>query len=433
MEKEIKKEKYHLNVLNIILGTKCNMQCRHCCGGDITKHLELDLNCIENLIPDIYGIDTLAFIGYETTLYIDKMKQVFNMLIDNNIKINKIGIKTNAKIYSQKLVDFLKYAKNYVTSPQQSVINISVDKFHFENENNKKLILANLDRYKKELSDICSVIEMNLTELFLMGRAKQLTREETQDIDNIYTYQANTPNNIEIIKVCQGKQNTCNNGNCVKNCIVTDIVLTPNGYIFCDSVEQAYQAITDNNYKNAMGNILNISLKDMIENYQKINTSEPSYIKIKVKNDAIWQMDYILFKIVKYKEQFIKNFLEKNIKNHYEIRKNFNDEILSKPLPKCNNDIYNIYNAIKLNIIQHIKLCSIINIAIGATIKEIPNYDSFKNLIEFENNNCIMGIEHLFFNYEIWLKKWESYEKWDIDTMVDCVEYYLNEIDKLDK
>lgn len=37
----MEKEKYNLHDLSIILGTHCNMNCKHCCGGDIKQHIEL--------------------------------------------------------------------------------------------------------------------------------------------------------------------------------------------------------------------------------------------------------------------------------------------------------------------------------------------------------------------------------------------------------
>lgn len=32
-------KKVHLNDLDIILGTKCNLNCKHCAGGQPQKHL----------------------------------------------------------------------------------------------------------------------------------------------------------------------------------------------------------------------------------------------------------------------------------------------------------------------------------------------------------------------------------------------------------
>ena len=54
-------KKYYLDVLDIILGTQCNLKCRHCMGGSPPNHLTIDISCIENIIPDIYGINKLAW------------------------------------------------------------------------------------------------------------------------------------------------------------------------------------------------------------------------------------------------------------------------------------------------------------------------------------------------------------------------------------
>ena len=59
------KTKCHLNNLAIILGTKCNLKCKHCLGGNPKEKMVIQNKYIDDLIPNITGIDELSFIGYD--------------------------------------------------------------------------------------------------------------------------------------------------------------------------------------------------------------------------------------------------------------------------------------------------------------------------------------------------------------------------------
>ena len=97
--------KVHLNNLAVIVGTACNLKCKHCLGGNPNKHMVIQEKYINDLTPNITGIDELSFIGYEDTLYIEEMKMIFDKLLSAGIKINRFTAFTNAVDYSQDLID----------------------------------------------------------------------------------------------------------------------------------------------------------------------------------------------------------------------------------------------------------------------------------------------------------------------------------------
>lgn len=441
-------EKYNLHDLSIILGTKCNMNCKHCCGGDIKQHTELDLKCIEKIISEIYGIVTLGFIGYETTLYIDKMKKIFDLLIQNNIRINMIKVNTNGKIFSQELVDFLRYSKDYVVYPQQSRLLISYDNFHFQNDNDKSDIIVNTEKYQKELAGICYVGKIEeldsklglIDGLMLTGRAKQLTKEETQDIPKIYTYATNIEKRLFIKPKCDGVENMCKNinGDCVRNCIDTPLILTPNGYLFVSNSVNAFNALAEDNYNNSIGNILNNSFRTIINNTPHKKEQPNNLIIIKNAKDPLWKMEYRLFKVTYFKEQLIENFYKKNVRKHYELWEEFDDEfraleIFRKPLRWSDglNTVSEmiVFIRIKEIFLKTSELCSIIDTDMkGATIQGIPHYEEFCDIIENVNDNCIQEIEKLWGNYQAWYNKWVSYENWEIDEIIRYSELLMQEM-----
>ena len=444
----MEKEKYNLHDLSIILGTHCNMNCKHCCGGDIKQHIELDLKCIENIIPEIYGIVTLGFVGYETTLYIDKMQEIFELLIQNNVRVNMIKVNTNGKTYSQELVDFLKSSKDYVIYPKQSRLLISYDSFHFQNDNDKADIIANTEKYQRELADICYVGKIEeldsklglIDGLMLTGRAKQLTKEEIQDIPRIYTYTTNKEKRLYIKSKCDGVENMCKNinGDCVKNCIDTPLILTPNGYLYVSNSVNAFNALAENNYNDSIGNILDNSFREIIDNTPHKKEQPNNLIIIQNAKDPIWRMEYRLFKATYFKEQLRKNFYDKNVRKHYELWEQFDNEyktleIFRKPLRWSDglNTVpeMSVFIAVKEIFLKTMKLCGMIDVVMkSATVNGIPHYEEFCNIVDYENDNCIQGIEKLWGNYEIWYNKWVSYENWEINDIVKYAELLMQEM-----
>ena len=118
-----KNKKVFLNSLEIILGTRCNLKCSHCLGGD-PKNMEIQPQHIDKIIDNITGIDKLSFIGYEISLYIDKIKMIFDKLIAANTKVNRIVFCTNAVVFSQELADlFNDFRHNHTTKCSAVLLN----------------------------------------------------------------------------------------------------------------------------------------------------------------------------------------------------------------------------------------------------------------------------------------------------------------------
>ena len=211
------KTKCHLNNLAIILGTKCNLKCSHCLGGNPKEKMVIQNKYIDDLIPNITGIDELSFIGYEITFYIKEMKMIFDKLLNAGIKINRFTMNTNATIYSQQLTDLVKHYQKYVTYPDKIMIHFSDDIFHYHNGFNKEKMVKNAEKYIKELNN-CQVAIQDFNKetetLVIQGRAENLDSSYIDRIKKvIIPITDNTNFRVEFRAKCQGKQNTCNNGN----------------------------------------------------------------------------------------------------------------------------------------------------------------------------------------------------------------------------
>lgn len=265
--------KVHINRLGIILGTKCNLQCGHCLGGNPKKQMVIQEQYIDDLSTNLTGIDELAFIGFEDTLYIPEMQMVFGKILQAGIKVNRFDVFTNAVKYSPELVEFVKHYKNYVTYPNKVMLHLSEDKFHYNNgftlekwnENVQKYIAElKLDNYQIQRFNN-DIPQCGANTLCIQGRAKRLNYEQLQGVMKIdipITDQTNQY--IAFRETCEGSQNTCNNGQCICNCIVDPIILTPNGYVF-NHDGMAFNAIDTGDFIQAIGHISNMSLYDMVQ------------------------------------------------------------------------------------------------------------------------------------------------------------------------
>lgn len=326
--------KVHLNKLAIILGTKCNLKCKHCLGGNPKENMVIQDKYIDELIPNLTGIDELSFIGYEITFYIKEIKMIFDKLLNAGIKINRFTMNTNAVIYSQQLTDLVKHYQKYVTYPDKVMMHFSDDIFHYHNGFTKEKMVKNAEKYIKELNN-CQVAIQDFNKetetLVIQGRAKNLDSSYIDKIKKVnIPITDNTNFQVEFRPECKGKQNTCNNGNCVCNCIVSEIVMTPDGYIFVND-GMAFNAITTKNYIQSIGHISKMSLYDMVENQNKnYSQSKDKSVSIRFKDEYAvdWYVqkvvyDYVIsvkqiLQVVNGNDRISYNSIKANIKNEFD-------------------------------------------------------------------------------------------------------------------
>ena len=427
-----KNKKVFLNCLGIILGTKCNLKCSHCLGGD-PKNIEIQPQYIDRIIDNITGIDEVKFMGFEISLYIDKIKMVFNKLIAANIRVNHITFLTNAVVFSQELADiFNDFRYNHTTKPNLALFQISGDKYHYNNGFTAEKLRNNFNRYSEVIKDCdygCNTLSDGL---YIMGRAKNLKINELDSVDKIICPSFGVAHYMEFRHKCEGEQNTCNNGNCIYNCVVTDIILLPNGYVFGHDME-AFNALDKDDYSFAIGHIEKDSLYDMVNNYMsKYNViSPPKNIVFKSKTYT-WYVQYLLYEYLKFREATLSAFEKNNFSLYLEQRKKF-----IKIVNDVENKIKHIHE--KDDIVYYNHITNIIaneckHIAkMGDEYFLIPNANKpkitnrIKSLYKMsplakENFKAYVGIE-----YHLYRKLWEYYENCDFEKYKETSEKILQE------
>lgn len=427
-------KKYYLDVLEIILGTRCNLKCRHCMGGSPPNHLTMKMSCIDNLTPDIYGINKLSFIGYETTLYIPLMQEIFDKLIKSNISINKITVCTNGKVYSQELVDFFKYASTKTKYSVRNKLLISDDIFHLEQQNTDTF-MANVEKYKVNLSP--AIVEINqLKDIILTGNANNLSRQDIRQagIFDIGLLRSGKCEKFVIVdeykKMCD---DNCSDGNSYNNFVMSPIVISPNGFIYIYDV-RAFKDLSEGSTsegiadisKNRLSNI--IELSEIIKNVTSCDYDNLLNFQI---NDSKWKFDYGLFKIISVEEKYVEVFENRNdigfkILDRIAASKNWYLSIENpNKLPNVSKILYSLY----LNEIENIKSIRIFFNYLKPSTQNM-RFEDYRKRIFNRHSETVSAITEIWGDYNVWRKKWQAYENWDIDEFAKNTEYILQELDR---
>lgn len=404
-------KKYHLNYLSITLGTKCNMNCPHCMGGNPKIDMVFNTKCLDNLCKDIYGIDELVFAAYEPSLYIDIAREIFDKIIKSQVRINRVTICTNARIYSQELTDFIIYVRNYVKRPERTELNISLDRFHFYDKHIENDIKSNAEIYKKVLDNICTIKSQNLYGgLMMTGRAKNLTKSDCKDIDSIILPKENAKIKMTIKDVCAAKENTCCNGQCITNCIQSPLMVNPNGHIYL-SDGQALSAIDNNDYSQSIGCLINQSFSAIIENYlheiSNIQDFSDAYI-IDNNLKGIKKADYICYQITALKREAVKAFEDDNEYSYKKSLQKLND--IDFQIPINNGDNKATYQ-------KHLDYID----GMSKIIETINSYFTLPKILRIVvRKECQSTIDQLK-SYEMnntRFQMWQAYENWDLEKVV---------------
>ena len=415
--------KVHLNQLAIILGTNCNLKCPHCLGGNPNK-MQIEEEYIDALTDCISGIDELSFFGYETTLYIDKIHMVFEKLINANIIINRFSIFTNAVSFSEKLVDLIKLYQGYVKKPERVMLHFSDDSFHYNDRFTQEECFNNIQKYIDVFGDSCQYSIQKFdkdTHLLIQGRAKELSSKQTAAIPKILIPINNKNYFIEFRDKCEGIQNTCNNGNCVCNCIVTPIVLTPNGFVFSNDY-LAFNAIATNDYSQSIGHICEMSLMDMVvrqnEHYDKRKDKTQSIV-FRDENSYAWAIQKLIYDYLMFVENAIKAAKDVELLSYNKCKMDFSKNaeklrILYENNIEHDNELYSIiledYSTIT-NILDSYFVFPFFKPLFAKQIEMYQEITPFRkgNFKEF------VGIE-----YEQFMQLWNCYNMCDYDGYVSA-------------
>lgn len=235
------RKKYRLSIRNALieLGRKCNFKCRHCYQGE-SKDVAITPEVVEALCDNVLWIDELRFVGGEPMLYVDELRMILEIFKKRRIKVNYLGIITNMSMQSQEFADVYNDWADYITYPDKSGIEVSIDPFHLDFIT-KSQIEKNIAFYREKCPSLKAKERIGVYDntmekcIVMVGRAKNWTAEEIAECHIVESPpQSLTPKyEVMINKKCLGE-----NGNefnlcgykCVKNCAFYDRAFV----LYCD-------------------------------------------------------------------------------------------------------------------------------------------------------------------------------------------------------
>lgn len=422
-------EKVHINWLNIIIGTKCNLTCKHCIGGSPKREEVLSIETVDKLIENITGIDTLFLLGYEVSLYCKKLREILDRFVTSSIKINKLSLVTNAAVYSKDLADiFNDFRYHHTAKPTEASWQFSPDKFHFNSGFTKEKYVDNKTKYKKVIGDDCHFIENDLIDgLVICGRAKSLESSDLEDVEKITIENtAQKFSSVGFREKCEGKQNTCNNGKCICNCILSPITLVPQGYIIVGDLMPFY-CMGTNDYKTALGNINKESLYDMIQRDRRENRPNKQNIVFRDKNNAVWCVSYLIYRFIQIKREFRKILLNTKLdlatkqtaaiillEGFKKIYSKMDIESKAQNVEAHRKFIDNTTNAIKTEF--------------NYLYETIFYYWLIKNrLDELDKISAFTqkGLKLIGLDYDVFMRHWDAYEDCNFDIFKQTIDFFV--------
>lgn len=409
-------KKVHLNSIDIILGTRCNLNCRHCAGGK-PKNMTIQEKYIDDLLDNLTGICTLAFSGYEISFYKNEIKMIFDKIKSRNINVDTIRFFTNAVFVDEELAEiFNDFRYNYTTHPKCAEFRFSNDKFHFNNGFTKEKLEENIKRYKTLIGD-CLYYENNLDQgLSIRGNAKELKLDDIKDIDSVMIPHNGGCNYCEFRTSCKGEGLICKGA---KNCIVNPITLSPDGYIYGQDIE-AFASIAEDNHLLALGHISEQSLFDietkLIEDNQK--SCRKTSANFQGLYDSPWQTRYVFYHYILVREKMLEACKSRDsyifadaVISYKDLRRqivNTIDKFKSKNLNT--DDLYSCLSFIGEDYNELNEICSsAFRFSIyGSHIANIDKIERIYNRSFFAPNNFI-------FDYKKFKELWECYYNCDFN------------------
>jgi len=196
----MKDKNIYIENLALELTRQCNLSCRHCSRGEAENHIMSD-EIIEKLFEEITSIGCLQFIGGESSLVVNKINKLAQVLEEKQVDVFSCLVFTNATNVSDEYIEALKQLKKVVQAsnernPKSLLVKpdftktgltsryskdfalqvvVSLDKYHIESIDkhfDREKVKQNIDRlvqnFTVEIDKMC-----NFT-IFNEGRAKNL-------------------------------------------------------------------------------------------------------------------------------------------------------------------------------------------------------------------------------------------------------------------
>lgn len=131
VETSREKEKLTCNNLVLEVGRKCNMMCAHCLRGNAENH-ELYIGKAIQALNLFDSIGSLTFTGGEPTLYTDKIIQIIDYIIGNEVPVGSFYVASNGANLSLELM--MAFCKLYAHCDEKEFCSFEVSRDHYHDD-----------------------------------------------------------------------------------------------------------------------------------------------------------------------------------------------------------------------------------------------------------------------------------------------------------
>lgn len=158
----------YIQNLVIITTDECNYNCKHCMRGN-GNNCDISDEIIEKIFEQVSIIGNLCFSGGEPLMKIERIKKIFQTIMDKKVIIREFGLATNGTLYNsyvESLFDsFGEYVNQFsgmfdgkpLNTKASGYIDLSWDIYH---EQQLSLIKKqNIELYKQYINNIHMLID----------------------------------------------------------------------------------------------------------------------------------------------------------------------------------------------------------------------------------------------------------------------------------
>lgn len=200
-------KKLYIDNLHIYNTLECNFRCGHCMLGD-TIHERISTEVLEKLFENILMVGVLRFIGGESLMSLDTIRETLRVMKEKNIVVFKLRITTNGSLYTEEAEKVFDEFSEYIELCRSKHKDF-MDDFGIRPTQNVGLIWS-IDEYHQDYfyDEVCEVPSLaefyaanmqrlessnhfldvrGASGLFKTGKAESLP-EALDDVDNYHSY-----------------------------------------------------------------------------------------------------------------------------------------------------------------------------------------------------------------------------------------------------
>jgi len=117
-----------VDLLGLSLTQRCNALCPQCQCGD-AQDFDMPKEVMERVFDEVKAVSDFVLKGGELMLAPEKLEELYQVLVDKNVIVERFSIATNGTLYDEKYFAALEKLRDYSDTKDRPMF-VSFDKFH---------------------------------------------------------------------------------------------------------------------------------------------------------------------------------------------------------------------------------------------------------------------------------------------------------------